>query len=96
MAHSSLVERLLAILDKENNLSESLRQSIFGNISTEAVITVCGQCKKIRNNKGDWQHGSARDLPYSLISHGYCPECAHEFMEAAGLKKCRDWSFRNI
>jgi hypothetical protein len=52
------------------------------------LLTTCSQCKKIRDERHQWQpletyidgHSEAR------LSHGYCPECAEAWMKAEGLE----------
>ena len=47
----------------------------------KGLLPICGVCKKIRNEKGEWQqvemyisgHSEAR------FSHGLCPTCARQF-----------------
>ena len=48
--------------------------------SSDRVILVCANCKKVRNGAGDWKQ---RKTPINLcediiISHGLCPDCMRE------------------
>lgn len=46
----------------------------------EGILPVCASCKKIRDDKGDWQQIEAyiRDRSAASFSHGICPECARK------------------
>jgi hypothetical protein len=46
----------------------------------EGILPVCAACKKIRDEKGDWQQIEAyiRDRSAARFSHGICPECARK------------------
>ncbi len=41
------------------------------------IIPICANCKKIRDEKGDWQQVEVyvRDHSQADFSHGLCPEC---------------------
>ncbi|MCP5007198.1 MAG: response regulator [Planctomycetes bacterium] len=42
------------------------------------ILPICASCKKIRDDKGDWQHIEKylRDHSEAEFTHGICPECA--------------------
>ena len=46
----------------------------------EGILPVCASCKKIRDDKGDWQQIETfiRDRSAARFSHGICPECARK------------------
>ena len=66
--------------------------------ASEGLLTMCCQCNQIRDNKGAWQQLDAYigGKANSLISHGYCPECAQKFMKEVGLLKCHEWMFTRM
>jgi len=47
------------------------------------IITICAQCKKIRDEAGQWHNPEEYSNDYSNadFSHGYCPKCGAEAME---------------
>lgn len=53
----------------------------------ESFLPICAQCKKIRNQKGEWQvlESYIGEHANTQFSHGYCPECLQEAMREAGL-----------
>lgn len=71
------IERKQAELEKERLIREL--QELFKQVKTlRGLLPMCTQCKKIRDDQGDWvvleefiQENSNTD-----ISHGICPECA--------------------
>ena len=82
------VSRMRLARDRERETAAALRKVLSEIRVLEAILPICSDCKKIRNDKGEWQqleayigqHGGAR------FSHGYCPECFRKVMDAAGLK----------
>jgi hypothetical protein len=79
--------RLRASQIREHETSEALRKSLSEIKVLETFLPICAQCKKIRNQEGDWQPveiyiGQNSDTRFS---HSYCPECAREIMRQAGL-----------
>jgi hypothetical protein len=81
------VSKLKQMLDRERETAASLRKALSEVKVLEAFLPICAQCKKIRNQQGDWQHVEAYIGEHSntQFSHGYCPDCARKVMEEAGL-----------
>ena len=81
------ISRVRRALDHERHTAETLRQALSEIKVLEGFLPICAQCKKIRNQQGEWQklevyigqHSNTR------FSHGYCPECARKAMQEAGL-----------
>ncbi len=46
----------------------------------KGIIPICSKCKKIRDDKGYWNHLESYLEKYSdaSFSHGMCPECSEE------------------
>lgn len=44
------------------------------------LLSICSQCKKIRNETGEWEDIAIYVSSHSQadFTHGYCPECARE------------------
>ncbi len=79
--------RLKQSLHHEREATEALRRSLSEVKVLETFLPICAQCKKIRNQKGVWQHLEVYIGQHSntQFSHGYCPACARAAMQEAGL-----------
>lgn len=75
------------VLATERNEAEALRRSMSEIKVLESFLPICAQCKKIRNQKGEWQvlESYIGEHANTQFSHGYCPECLQEAMREAGL-----------
>lgn len=65
--------------DRERLISEL--QEALANIKTlRGMLPICANCKKIRDEKGDWNQIEDYILARSeaLFTHGICPECARK------------------
>ena len=79
--------RLRLAFERERETAEALRKSLSEIRVLETFLPICAQCKKIRNQQGDWQQleayiGQHTDTQFS---HGYCPECFKKALAEAGL-----------
>ncbi|MFH0977336.1 MAG: hypothetical protein V1874_16270 [Spirochaetota bacterium] len=72
---------------KKESLNEELKNAIDKLIKTrqevkvlQGLIPICARCKKIRDDKGSWNHLEAYIQRHSeaKFSHGICPECANQ------------------
>ena len=81
------VARIRTLLDREREISETLRKTLSEIKVLETFLPICAQCKKIRNEQGVWQHLEVYVGQHSntQFSHGYCPQCAQRALEEAGL-----------
>ncbi len=74
-------------LKRQNDLIKEQRDLLKTALSRvkqlEGVITICSCCKKIMDDKQNWQQLERYITNHSeaLFSHGACPECAAEQME---------------
>ena len=80
------ISTLRHMFDVERNLAKDLRVALSEVKLLESFLSVCCQCKKIRNGDGTWQ---AIDVYISehtdtKISHGYCPECSKKVVKTLG------------
>jgi hypothetical protein len=77
------VYKISSLIVRERILTNYLRQSLLEIKAMEAILPVCCQCKKIRDEKGNWHQIElyVRDHTNSEFSHGYCPECSQKVME---------------
>lgn len=53
------------------------------------LLPVCASCKKIRNDKGNWEQMEVyiRDRSDATFTHGYCPECMEKLRSELNFKK---------
>ena len=81
------ISRMRHALDREHHTSEVLRRALSEIKVLEAFLPICAQCKKIRDQQGEWQRLESYIGQHSntQFSHGYCPECARKAMQEAGL-----------
>jgi hypothetical protein len=81
------VHRIGVLLKSERQTSALLRRSMAEVKVLEGMLPICAQCKKIRDDKGDWLQIERYVSAHSKaeFTHGYCPDCAKALMEDAGL-----------
>ena len=84
-----VLSHIQQLLDHQRKLSEQLQASLSEVKILEAFIPICSQCKKIRDERGNWQQLEKYISEHSntQFSHSYCPECAKKAMIEAGLLK---------
>ena len=60
--------------------TEKLQKALKEVKTLEGILPLCSYCKKIRNEKEEWQDVDAYIHTHSQadISHGICPECAQK------------------
>ncbi len=71
-----LGEKNALLQTKNNELEEAL-----ANIKLlKGLVPICGKCKKIRDDKGFWNHLETYIEKHTdvLFSHGLCPSCMDE------------------
>jgi len=81
------VSRVRALLDQEHETTETLRQTLSEIKVLETFLPICAQCKKIRDQNGEWQHLEIYIGNHSktTFSHGFCPDCARKTLEVARI-----------
>lgn len=64
--------------DYSDNLVLELREALDKVKTLSGFLPICSSCKKIRNDKGQWEEMEVyiRDRSEAEFSHGICPECA--------------------
>jgi K+-sensing histidine kinase KdpD len=82
-----ILARLREILKKEKKTSQDLRQAISEVKVLEGLLPICASCKKIRNDKGEWQRLEAyiEQKTNAEFTHGMCPQCGKKLLEEAGI-----------
>lgn len=70
-----LIERQKARIEKQNR---ELKKQLDEIKTLEGLIPICSQCKKVRDDHGDWSdfHDYVRARTTLEYSHGLCPDCA--------------------
>jgi glucose-6-phosphate-specific signal transduction histidine kinase len=81
------IQKIRALLEAERQAAAALRQSLAEIKVLEGILPICAQCKKIRDDGGQWQAVEVyvRDRSEVQFSHTYCPECAKRAMADAGF-----------
>lgn len=81
------VHRAAVALDGERRARRDLEQTLSELRVLRGLLSICAECKKIRNDDGLWQPVESYVVEHTdaLFSHGYCPGCAHQAMVEAGL-----------
>jgi HTH-type transcriptional regulator, bacterioopsin transcriptional activator and related proteins len=71
-----VTERIKAEHERERLIQEL--QDAIGKVKTlSGLLPICAACKKIRDDKGYWNHieSYVRDHSEAEFTHGICPEC---------------------
>ncbi len=81
------IHKIRALLVNEREIATALRHSLAEIKVLEGIVPICAQCKKIRDDGGQWQPVEVyvRDRTQAQFSHTYCPACAKRIMEEAGF-----------
>ena len=89
LAIGGALSKIRQLLDSQRELAEDLRRSVSEVKVLETFLPICSQCKKIRDQEGNWQQLEKYISGHSdtQFSHGFCPECANKFMIDAGIMK---------
>lgn len=88
------VSTIRARLDRERESSAELRKALSEVKVLGALLPICAQCKKIRDEKGVWHamESYIGQRSNTQFSHGYCPECYRQALKDAGLTDARSSS----
>ena len=75
-----IAERKRAEEEKEVLILE-LRDALSKIKTLSGLLPICAHCKKIRNDKGQWERMEIyiRDRSEADFTHGICPDCAKKF-----------------
>jgi len=73
---SDITERKRAEAEREKLIRE-LQEALSKVKTLSGFIPICASCKKIRDDKGNWEQVEVyiRDHSEAEISHGICPDC---------------------
>ncbi|MBU1692681.1 MAG: DUF4118 domain-containing protein [Verrucomicrobia bacterium] len=80
------------LLLTERKASETLRRNMAEIKLLQGLLPICCECKKIRDDQGEWQQLEAYigHRSNAQFSHTYCPECYRAAIAAAGLTEETD------
>jgi hypothetical protein len=81
------VHRAGQSLSAERAAREQMETTLSELRVLRGLLSICAECKKIRNDEGVWQPVESFVVEHTdaMFSHGYCPTCAHRAMVEAGL-----------
>jgi hypothetical protein len=73
------------LLEEKNDTSQ-LRPSQVKTLS--GLIPICASCKKIRDDKEDWQRIEEyiEERTNAEFTHGLCPDCFDKLLQEAGVE----------
>lgn len=65
--------------EKEKLINE-LKEALANVKTLGGLLPICASCKKIRDDKGYWEHVETyvRDRSAAEFTHGICPDCAKQ------------------
>lgn len=68
------------IEEERERLLQSLQDALAKMKRLHGILPICCSCKKIRDDKGDWNHIELYIQEHSeaAFTHGFCPECLKE------------------
>lgn len=81
------IARLRELFKKEQQGRENLERVISEVKVLEGILPICASCKKIRNDKGEWQQIEEyiRQKTNTEFTHGLCPQCGKKLLQDAGI-----------
>jgi len=84
---TDITGRKLAEQEREQ-LIEELRRALAQVKTLNGLLPICAKCKKVRDDKGYWNQIEAyiAEHTQAQFSHGYCPGCAVEIYQEAGMQ----------
>jgi DNA-binding NtrC family response regulator len=76
-------EMLRVEIAERKQLIFQLREALARVKTLSGLLPICAWCKKIRDDKGYWNHVEAyiADHTGADFTHGICPECAKQFKD---------------
>jgi HAMP domain-containing protein len=76
-----MAEQLVARETERTKLIEDLQRALADIRTLQGILPICSNCKKIRNEDGDWTQLEAyiSEHTNAEFSHGICAECAKKF-----------------
>ncbi|MBI5641708.1 MAG: HAMP domain-containing protein [Nitrospirae bacterium] len=77
MTFNSMIEKRKKAEEDQERLILQLQESIAKIKTLSGLLPICSSCKKIRDDKGYWNHLESyiSSKSYAEFSHGICPDC---------------------
>lgn len=77
------------IMEANQRLIRELQEAVSTVTQLNGLLPICCKCQKIRDDGGSWKRLEVyiSERSEARFSHGYCPQCADEFLKEAGLRK---------
>ncbi len=81
------VSKIRSVIDSERAINAELRKALSEIKILGTLLSICAECKKIRDEQGVWHPMEAYIVQRSNthFSHGYCPGCYKKALKDAGL-----------
>jgi uncharacterized membrane protein YqjE len=82
MARSTWRRQMASQAEREHLIDE-LTQALAAVKSLEGMLPICGHCKQIRDDQGDWNSLESYLSKHTdaTFTHGLCPDCANAFRD---------------
>lgn len=83
------ITALKLVEEERERLNVELKVALDSIKTLKGLIPICAGCKKIRDDKGFWNHLEQYVEEHSdaSFSHGLCPECFRKYFPDAAKKK---------
>lgn len=84
--------RVAALVRRERELQRRVDAALAQVETLSPLVPICSECRKVRDDRGFWSQLEVYIAEHfdAKLSHGLCPSCADQFMEAAGLPPLSD------
>ena len=81
------VARVRRLLEVERAATDALQRALSEIKVLEAFLPICAECKKIRDESGQWQRIETYigQRTNTQFSHGYCPDCLRRALAEADI-----------
>lgn len=81
---SRLRAELLMREQEKDALISQLQVALRDNETLRGLLAICARCKKIQNDKGEWESVEAYVTKHSQarFTHGFCPVCFEQEVKA--------------
>jgi hypothetical protein len=80
----ALNRELADVLELNRRRTAELQVSLAEIRTLEGLLPICASCKKIRDDRGDWQQMEVYVMGRTgaTFSHGLCPDCLRSYEES--------------
>jgi hypothetical protein len=80
------IDQRTKLQDEQAVLINKLEEALTSVRTLRGLLPMCGWCKKIRDDKGYWEHVEQYLQLHTnaTFTHGICPDCAEKFRRNSG------------